>query len=115
VRYCRLHLHLAESATPDPPAPAGCTASAPAAAAKAVTVTYHHVRTGEVQEVTGRFTCWQRLGSGPKRGEPGATLRVVNGETRIVPVSLLTEASRQLLGEPDIPMKPDRRPRRRRR
>lgn len=106
---------MADSAPPDPPAPAGCTDSAPAAAAEAVTVTYHHIRTGEVQEVTGRFTCWQRLRSGPKRGEPGATLRLEDGETRIVPVSLLTGASRQLLGEPDIPMKPDRRPRRRRR
>jgi hypothetical protein len=106
---------MAQSENPDPPAPAGCTGSAPAAAAEAVTVTYHHVRTGEVQEVTGRFTCWQRLRSGPKRDEPGATLRLEDGETRIVPVSLLTEASRQLLGEPDIPMKPERRPRRRRR
>ncbi len=104
-----------ERATPDRPAPAGCTDSAPAAAAEAVTVTYHHIRTREVQAVTGRFTCWQRLRSGPKRGEPGATLRLEDGETRIVPVSLLTEASRKLLGEPDIPMKPDRRPRRRRR
>lgn len=106
---------MAESATPDPPAPARCTGSAPAAAAEAVTVTYHHIRTREIQEVTGRFICWQRLSSGPKRGEPGATLRLEDGEIRIVPVSLLTEASRQLLGEPDIPMKPDRRPRRRRR
>lgn len=106
---------MPDSAPPDPPAPAGCTDPASAAAAEAFTVTYHHVRTGEVQEVTGRFTCWQRLRSGPKRGEPGATLRLEDGETRIVPVSLLTGASRQLLGEPDIPMKPDRRPRRRRR
>ncbi len=106
---------MAESETPDPPAPAGCTDSAPAAAAEAVTVTYHHIRTGEVREVTGRLACWQRLRSGPKRGEPGATLRLVDGEIRIVPVSLLTEASRQLLGDPDIPMKPEPRPRRRRR
>lgn len=106
---------MPDSATPDPPAPAGCTGSAPAAAADAVTVTYRHIRTREVQEVTGRFTCWQRLRSGPKRGEPGATLRLEDGETRIVPVSLLTEASRQPLGEPDIPMKPEPRPRLRRR
>jgi len=104
---------MAESATPDPSVPAECTDSAPAAAAEAVTVTYHHVRTREVQEVTGTFTCWQRLRSGPKRGEPGATLRLEDGEIRIVPVSLLTGPSRQLLGEPDIPMKPE--PRRRRR
>ena len=101
---------MPDDATPAAPAPAGDT----------ITVRYHHVRTGEVVELTGTFHGWQRVGAGPRRTEPGATLRHVDGETgtaqtRIVPVTLLTEASRRLLGEPDIPMKPPRRPGRRRR
>ncbi|HEX2093745.1 MAG TPA: hypothetical protein VHG28_15185 [Longimicrobiaceae bacterium] len=104
---------MPESATPDPSAPAGCTDPALAGTAEAVAVTYHHIRTREILALTGTFTCWQRLRSGPKRGEPGATLRLEDGEIRIVPVSLLTGASRQLLGEPNIPMKPGPGPRRR--
>ena len=108
-------------ATPTPaPAPTGGTASLPAETEETITVRYRHVRTGAVVELTGTFHGWQRVGAGPRRTEPGATLRFVDGETgtaqtRIVPWTLLTEASRQLLGEPDIPMKPPRRPGRRRR
>jgi hypothetical protein len=100
---------MLDSATAAASAPTGCADSAPAGTEETITVTYHHIRTREMVELTGSFICWQRLRSGPKRDEPGATLRLEDGEIRIVPVSLLTGASRQLLGEPDIPMKPDRR------
>ena len=111
---------MLDDATPAAPTPAGGSGSVPSGTEETLTVSYHHVRTGEVVELTATFHGWQRVGAGPRRTEPGATLRHVDGETgtaqtRIVPWTLLTEASRRLLGEPDIPMKPPRRPGRRRR
>ena len=106
---------MPDDATPTAPAPAGDTGSLPVETEENITVTYHHVRTGEVVELTGTFHGWQRVGAGARRTEPGATHRHVDGatrtaQTRIVHVTLLTEASRRLLGEPDIPMRPPRRP-----